>query len=202
MLAMTALECVVSQGGPLLAVPSELAGHWRGVLPPVGAAVPEGWAWGDGGVVCDYDRACDDMDDAVTVGDLVRTWSVPVGGGGGRALVLDGELGTTAVPWEDGVVLLRDAPVETEAEAREIVAAVEPTAWRPSSHELDLSEGRLFVFDSAAEGAASAAGIDAEGGVLDLALKPGRYRAHYAAPGHPSGARLTLIRLTREGPPA
>jgi len=159
--------------------------------------VPPGWTWGQGGVVCDYDRACDNMDDAVTVGDFVRSWTVPVAHG--RALVLEGELSTSAVPFEDGIFLLRDAPIQTEAQAREILSAVDPSAWIASPHALDLREGRLFVFDSAWEGAPTADQIEAEGGVLDIQLKPGRYGVSYAAPAHPSGARLTLIRLSPVG---
>jgi hypothetical protein len=159
--SMTELEWVISNGGPILAIPCELAVHWRGTSPPMGVEVPAGWTWGDGGVVCDYDRACDDMEDSVLVGDSASTWSVPVAGG--RALVMDGEMSTAAVAWEDGLVLLRYADVTT----------------------VD-------------EGAAIAAEIEADGGVLDVPIAPGRYRAWYATGIDPAD-RLTLIRLSRRG---
>lgn len=192
MLTMTALRWVCSEGGPLLAIPSELASRWRGVLAPVGAAVPPGWTWGDGGVVCDYDRACD-MEGTVSVGEFHSMWTVCVHGG--CALLLDGETSTAALRWGEGVVLLRDVPIETEAQANEILAAVEPAAWSVLPHDLELREGRLFVFDSASEGAPTAAQIDPKGNVLDIALTPGRCRVDYAAPEHIS-SRLALIRLT------
>lgn len=190
---MKPIECVVSGGGPILVVPSELAGHWRGTLPPLGAAVPPGWTWGSGGVVCDYDRACDDVEDSVEVGDS-SAWTVPVADG--RALVLDGEASTAAVHWQDGVVIVRVPPFETEEETRDALARMEPSAWTESPHTLDLREGRLFVFDSAYEGAPSSAAIGADGGVLDVSLTPGRYRVSYAAEPHPSGGTYPLIRLS------
>jgi hypothetical protein len=195
MAAMTSLEWVVSNGGPILVIPKELASRWRGDQPPPGVAVPLGWTWGDGGVVCDYDRACDDLDDAVRPGDGFSAWSIPVDGG--RALVLEGETATTAVPWADWIVLLRDAPIDSEAQARELLAAVPPGDWVPSSHELEVVDGCLFVFDAAYPGAPAADAIEADGGVLHVALAPGRYHVSYAAPAHPSGARVTLARLGR-----
>lgn len=99
------------------------------------------------------------------------------------------------MPWEDGVFILRDAVVETEAEAKDLLAAAKPIVWLESSHELDFRDGHLFIFDSAWEGAPTSDQIGAEGGVLDIALKPARYRVDYAAPEHPSGGTYTLIRL-------
>lgn len=187
------LEWVITGGGPLVVIPSELAREWRGDSPPAGVTVPEGWLSGTDGIVTDYGRACD-MDDSVSVGDYHSFWAVPVGGG--RALLLDGETSTAAVPWGDGVVLLRDADVETEAQADELLAALPPDAWRESSYDLDLRDGRLFVFDAAYEGSPTAAEIAADGGVLDIPLEPGRYRVHHAAPGEPD-TRIALLRLSR-----
>jgi hypothetical protein len=184
-----------SGGGPLLAIDSALAQHWRGVLPPEGAVVPPGWTWGDdGGVRCDYDRACDDMEDVVTVGDLIHTWSIPVATG--RALVLDGEISTTAFLRGDDVMLLRNAPVDFDARrAHEVVTAVAASAWVASAHVLDLTSGALFIFDAAAPGACDAALIDTSNGVVRVDTRPGRYRAWFAS--GPTDPDLALIRLAR-----
>lgn len=190
---MAELEWVFSQGGPLVAVPGELASTWRGVLPPAGVAVPPGWTWGTGGVVCDYDRACDDTGDEVTTGDSLGAWTVDVGCG--RALVLEGETSTTSCPSGRDLVLLRNAAFETVEQAERFVAAIAPAQWLESTHELSLPGGRLLVFDAATPGATCTSGIDAEGGVLELLVEPGVYHLHYAAP-VPPGDRLTLIRLS------
>lgn len=178
-----------------MVLPRELAEHWRGTLPPLDVAAPPGWTWGQGGVRCDYDRACDDVDDAVEVGDS-SAWTVPVAEG--RALVLDGEAATAAVAWEDGVVLVRLPPYTSEEAAREVLGRIAADRWRASAHRLDLREGRLFVFDAAWEGAPTSAAIRAEGGVLDLEVPAGRYDVSYAAEPYPDGyGTYPLIRLVR-----
>lgn len=192
--SMKHIECVVSGGGPIIAIPSELAQHWRGTLPPLGVAVPPGWTWGQGGIICDYDRACDDLHDAIEIGDS-SAWTVPVADG--RALVLDGEASTAAVLWDDGVVLARVPPFESDEEALEALANVTPQIWRASPHSLRLREGRLFVFDSAWEGASTSSAIGAEGGVLDITLRAGRYCVAYAAQPYPTDrGTYPLIRLS------
>jgi hypothetical protein len=183
------LGCVITNGGPLIAVPIEHVAAWRGVSPPLGATVPEGWTWESGGVVCDYDRACTWPEEAISSDDGAATWDLPVGAG--RALVLDGEVQTSAVPAEDGVVLVRNAGLATRAEVLALVAGV--AEWRPSPFSLDLAQGRLCVFDAAYAGAERA---DAEGGVLEADLVPGRYRVMIAWPAEPAGACVTLVRLT------
>ncbi len=195
---MRDLTWICSDGGPILAISNELAAHWRGTSPPVGTEVPSGWTWGNGGIMCDYDRACE-MDATVSVGEFHYSWSVAVADGHG--LLLDGETSTTAVYWEDGVVLLRDAPITTEAQALEILSALEPTAWHALPYEIELGQGRLFVFDSAYEGALTAAQVDASGGILDVPLEPGMYRVLQAAPGPPFD-RLALIHLVPLRKPA
>ncbi|MFO0614241.1 MAG: Imm21 family immunity protein [Polyangiaceae bacterium] len=192
---MKPIECVVSGGGPILVIPSDLSPLWRGTSPPVGAAVPPGWTWGTGGVVCDYDRACDDVEDPFDVGATVAG-TLPVGSG--RALVLDGELSTAALPWGDGVMIVRTPPFDTEEAARAALATVDPAAFSTSAHVLETSGGRLFVFDSAYEGAAAAADIGADGGVLDVPLAPGRYRVDHAALPHSAGGTFALLRLSRQ----
>jgi len=47
------LSCVITNGGQLFLLPRQPVDDWRGVLPPLGVTVPDGWEWGDGGVVCD-----------------------------------------------------------------------------------------------------------------------------------------------------
>lgn len=193
---MTELAWASSGGGPLLAIDGALAAAWRGVRPPVGARVPEGWSWGDGGIRCDYDRACDDMDDVVTTGDLVHTWSVPVADG--RALVLDGETATTAMPWDGGVLLARNVPVALGADDLAAMARAIPSdAWAVSSHVIPIASGRLFVFDSAATGDADPEAMDADG-VVVVETAPGRYRARFAASGPAESDPTVLILLGRE----
>jgi hypothetical protein len=189
---------VITNGGPLVVLPRELVSVWRGTLPPLGVAVPEGWEWGSGDIVCDYDRACTPAGDSLCPGDAYDTWSVPVSDG--AALVLDGEVGTTAIPWKGGLVVLRDAHVETEAEAAALVLAVDEGAWTPSPWVLDLSHGGLSMFDAAYAGSERES---ADGGLLEAELAPNTYRVLIAAPRD----RLTLIRLLcvrdgERGPPA
>lgn len=69
------LPCVITTGGPLIALPRELLSSWRDALPADGGAV----------LGCDYDRACDEPSDAVTIGDSFGTWAVDVGDGLGLA---------------------------------------------------------------------------------------------------------------------
>ena len=184
------LSCVITNGGPLILLPRQLVEAWRGVLPPLGVTVPEGWEWGDGGVVCDYDRAGTPPDDVVRLGDSHGTWTVAVAGS--TALVLEGEVGTTAVAWKGGLVVIRDAQVETEDGALAILAAVDDGEWHASSMSLDLTHGGLSMFDAAYAGVER---HDADGGLLEAELAPDTYRVLFAA----RCDRVTLVRLVRVG---
>jgi hypothetical protein len=197
MASSSPLGWVITNGGPLIGLPAEIVDMWRGTDPPLGAVVPEGSTWGDGVVVCDYDRACDPPADAVTVGDSHSTWLVAVGAR--LALVLDGEVATTAIAAPGGIVLLRDASVDTVEDAEALLASVGEPAWHASPLSISLDDGRLSIFDAAYPG------VDrghADGGVLEAALLPGTYHLSFASPRD----RMTLIRLTadpaRPGSPA
>lgn len=182
------LACVVTNGGPLIAIPGELLGAWRGVLPPDGAVVPTGWTWGDGGIVCDYDRACDPPTDPASVGDSYGTWTVQVGQR--EALVLEGECPTTALRWDDGLVIVRDVGLATYGDVLAMIAEVPESGWLQTAFALELEGGSVFIFDSAYGGLES---DDADGGVLEATLASGTYRVHVAVPR--AGERTTLVRL-------
>ena len=108
------LACVVTNGGPLIALPRGAAAAWRGTSPPLDAEVPPGWTWGDGIVCCDYDRACDPPERSFEIDDSFSTWPIAVGDS--VALVLDGEIGTTAVQRRFGVVIVRDCGLMSESD--------------------------------------------------------------------------------------
>lgn len=184
------LPCIVTNGGPLIVLPRELLHAWQGVLPPPGTATPPGWTWGDGGIVCDYDRACDPPDEAIAVEDSFQAWTVSVGER--RALVLDGECSTTALRWDDGLVVVRDVELSSEAEALAMIAKVAESEWVDTGFELELASGGLSIFDSAYAGAERE---EADGGVLETELLAGSYRVYMAYPRQEDGGRTTLVRL-------
>ncbi|WP_078906745.1 Imm21 family immunity protein [Streptomyces sp. NRRL S-378] len=163
-----------SGGGPVIVVPAEAAEHWRGTLPPVGAEVPEEWTWGGAnGPECDYDRAC---------GPPVFE-GTPYGGFGwvevqGKpALILDGEIVTRFEGDSEGGVLVRNPISEARADLEKTLA----DGWRSVGVDsLSLTDGRLFMFDSAFEGAADPAQISADNGVGVITLGAGRWRVDFA----------------------
>ncbi|MGG8407160.1 hypothetical protein ACM614_11310 [Streptomyces sp. 12297] len=163
-----------SGGGPVVVVPAEAAEHWRGTLPPVGVAVPEGWTWGDpDGPECDYDRACNPP---VSEG-------TPYGGFGwvevqGRpVLILDGETLTWFAADQKGGVLVRCPIDEADDDPEKIPAS----AWHSvGAGVIRLTDGRLYMFDSAYGGAADPGGIRAHGGVGVIELGPGCWRVDFA----------------------
>jgi hypothetical protein len=163
----------VSEGGPVLAIPAELAGAWRGTLPPIGATVPDGWEWGDsGGPECDYDRACDAKPFIGTGFGGFR--AVPVGDG--HALALESEVVTEWHAADDGGYLVRPAYAESTPDP----ANVKTWTPYPGATSIALRDGRLFLFDSAASGDADPQKIEANAGVGVVALEPGTYELHCA----------------------
>jgi len=190
---MSTLEATCSGGGPVIALPVELAATWRGTSPPVGAVVPEGWTWGKAGVVCDYDRACD----SEALRDFDFTPSGGVGWldvGDGAALILDAELMTAWLTDAEGGYVIRNYPDETldEAAARGFVAEADAAGWRELSLEWTL-QGGLVLFDSAYPGAAEAADIEASDGVAVAAIAAGTYAVAIAT----TPAEIDVIRLRR-----
>lgn len=168
--ASTPPTCIVTNGGPLIALPGALLVHWQGTDAD------------------DYDRACDPTG-SILVGDGYEVWSLQVGHG--TALVVDGECSTTSLPVAGGVVLVRDVGLASLEELRAIIDAV--TTWEPTPFHLELTDGHLSVFDAAYPGADH---DNADGGALDLTLPPGPYRVSLACPIEPQ-TRMTLVRLHR-----
>lgn len=188
---MTPLESVHSGGGPILLIAAELAPHWRGTSPPLGES-PTSLAGAGGGATCDYDRACDAVDGVFEVGE---TFAGTLAVGEGRALILDGEASTAACAWRGGLLIVRSPPFEALDPLLRTVEPLDATSWTSTEHTLELPSGRVFVFDSAYEGAATSDRIDAQGGVLDIQALAGRYRVVHASLPHPLGGALPLIWL-------
>jgi hypothetical protein len=167
-----------SGGGPVIAVPAESAGAWRGTLPPIGAVVPEGWRWGSsGGPVCDYDRACDAQ--GIRTGYGGFAWLEV---GGRPALILDAELVTVFVADADGGYILRGGDIDgPHADP----ATVPADGWKAMAPEtIELTDGRLFLFDSAFAGDPDPAAITAHDGVAVAELGPGAWRVEFATNEH------------------
>jgi hypothetical protein len=173
---MRKLQRCSSGGGPVIGIPAELAGKWRGTLPPIGAVVPPKWQWGSaGGPECDYDRACNKIEQRIAM-PYGGFGSIPVDGG--IALVFEGPLNTVWVPTDDGGVVVRNAPDEMESMASfvELVEAVSAAKWKLWSKQITLRDGRIFFWDSAIEGAADPKAIPSrDGGVAVGAPGAGTY---------------------------
>ncbi|NXY96496.1 hypothetical protein HYE82_19295 [Streptomyces sp. BR123] len=166
-----------SGGGPIVVIPAELAEHWRGTLPPVGAEVPEGWSWGTpGGPECDYDRACDpSVSEATPFGGFgwVEVQGQPV-------LVLDSEIHTWFEADEadsGGGILVRSSADGADEDP----GSVPVQSWHTvGSDVISLSDGRLYMFDSAYNGAADPEQIQAFDGVAVIELGAGHWRVDFA----------------------
>ncbi|MFG2298383.1 hypothetical protein [Streptomyces sp. NPDC048603] len=169
-----------SGGGPIVVIAADAAEHWRGTLPPVGVEVPEGWIWGAaGGPECDYDRACDPPVFETT----------PFGGfgwvdvHGQPVLVLDSEVRTWFVAdaaGSRGGILVRSSADEADDDP----GNVPEQSWRTVGVDvISLSDGRLYMFDSAYSGAADPEQIRAFDGVGVIELGAGRWRVDFATNG-------------------
>ncbi|HVH99611.1 MAG TPA: Imm21 family immunity protein [Enhygromyxa sp.] len=188
-----AITTTCSGGGPVIAVPAELAATWRGTLAPIGVEVPPGWTWGSGDIECDYDRACDSQ----ALNDFEIT---PYGGvgwltvGEGAALILDSELVTAWVPDPAGGYIIRNWSDDQldEASARRHVEAAEAAGWRELSLVWEL-RGTVYLFDSAYAGAAQVEDIKAFDGVAVGELAPGRYRVWAAT----TADEVDVVRIAR-----
>ncbi|MGW8355501.1 hypothetical protein [Streptomyces wedmorensis] len=164
----------ISGGGPIVVIPVEIAERWRGILPPLGAEVPEGWTWGDaGGPECDYDRACDAPVSSRT----------PFGGfgwidvQGQPVLILDAEILTRFEAESEGGFLVRPSTDEGDDDPRNVPAS----SWHSVGERvISLTDGRLYMFDSAAEGSADPDQISANDGVGIIKLGAGRWSIDFA----------------------
>lgn len=136
-------EWVGWDGGPLIAIPAEIARHWRGIDPPPDASVPEGWIWGQpGGPSCDYDRACG-------VGEYSGVLDV----GPGQAFILaDGTMMTAFLPLPDGGMFVSWGHADSVREAQRAVSDVPDGLWQPTGEEWRMVGGPILVFTAAALG--------------------------------------------------
>lgn len=167
-----------SNGGPIIALPAEIAHLWRGTLPPVGVEVPKDWEWGgDDGIICDYDRACsynNKINDVFTFGDCYPSsgW-LPVENS--KALVFSVEQWITFIPEKTGGIIAND-----EDGIDELIQSISSELWKVYPQTLDLKDGRLFIFDSAFEGYKNPEDIYADNDVVVAQLSPGTYKIfHY-----------------------
>jgi hypothetical protein len=182
----------VGNGGPLIVLPLEIAHHWRGISPPLGVAVPEGWIWGEpDGPVCDYDRACQ-VDDYVGMVEV----------GPGLGLVLgDQPLITTFFPSGNGGTLVRWGYAEGEDEVWQAVARAEEANWSQTEYRLQVSQGTLLIIDSTHEGSERP---PHEGGCnpdwMEFTLPSGQYRVEFADFRPNERTWLILVRLSRTLP--
>ncbi|MBK9262926.1 MAG: hypothetical protein IPM54_24370 [Polyangiaceae bacterium] len=188
------IAATCSGGGPVIVIPSELAASWRGTSPPIGVDVPDGWTWGRGDIVCDYDRACD----TDTLRDFAQTEYGGVGWlavGNGAALILDAELMTAWLSDPNGGYILRNYPESEldEAVARQYIAEAEQAGWRELSLVWTLSGGAIFLFDSAFPGAATPDDIEAHDGVAVGEVRPGTYAVSVAT----TAKQVDVIRVRR-----
>jgi len=165
------MKFVASDGGPLIALPAEVAKAWRGTDAPIGAKVPAGWEWSgddDDPIRTDYDRACGQLrgfhESSYGGVGLIRV-------GDGDALVFRGPTDTTFVALPDGGAFLRNVAFASPAAAKR--AALAAPRWKKTRVELDLVDGRLHLIDAAWPFAGRP-----RPAMLNAKLGPGRYRVH------------------------
>lgn len=178
---------MITGGGPLILLPRETVDLWRGTDPPSDIVDPSGWTWGDGGIVCDYDRACNWPDRAFSIEDSHAAWPIDVGHRPG--LVLDGKCSTTAVRWDDGLIVVRDLNLVSEADLLAMLQKLGEADWVDTGYDLFVERG-LTIFDAAYPGTQRES---ADGGVLEVDLPPAEYRLKLAYP--PDSRRMTMLRL-------
>ena len=191
------LPSTCSGGGPVIAVPAELAEAWRGTLPPLDAVVPKGWTWGGrGGPRCDYDRICEHgVFEVRTDEGGVGLLSV----GSGHAIALDAEIVTSWISTEDGGAILRTGSALREEEGRALLEraaaaqATEATRAKRLASTLSLADGRIFLFDSAYAGAADPTSIRSFDGVAVGAPGPGTYAVEVTMLGSHDVIRLRRV---------
>jgi hypothetical protein len=165
------LPSTSSGGGPVILLPAEVASEWRGTQPPRGAKVPKGWRWGkSGGPVCDYDRACEGGEGKLSTARGGIGW---LDVGNSRGIVLDAELVSVWLPTTDGGIVVRGPDIDG-SDPKAVATLVPETGWKTLG-TLELEDGRLFLFDSAACGAADPREIAADDGVAVAELGKGEY---------------------------
>jgi Immunity protein 21 len=178
-----------SGGGPIIALPAEVAHLWRGTLPPIGVEVPEDWEWGNGDIICDYDRACNEVEDRVSFGDDFFGWlSIR----DGKALSFSVPQEITFIPEARGGVIIGNFPDLDTLE--ELLKTVPSTAWELYPQIINLKDGRLFIFDSAYEGYKNPEEITAFDNVVVAQLSPGTYRIFH----HNTENKVGFVRFEKQ----
>ena len=189
-MADEALVWIDSAGGPLIVLPAEIAHHWRGIEPPPGATIPDGWSWGDpDGPICDYDRAC-------AVDDYLGVVQVDPGFG----LVLGDEpLRTTFLPTPDGGIFARWYYSEEGNDTQRSVASTPSSLWEITSHQLRVGRGGLILLDSALQGGHPPRGWCPHdpSNWLRIRLEEGEYGVELADSGPNERYHLILFKLSR-----
>ena len=172
---------VVSNGGPLLLLPTSLLAHWTGTdVPRDGRVVRAHFRWNpDAAGASDYDRACD-----------VRGYVgvLPVGGGWG--LVVGDEPNPVCwLPTADGGTLARWVAADDDASVERALARIpEDLAWEPQG-DFMVATSPSVLFDSAEPGEESF------GPRRTIELRPGSYDVEHATYVADSTTELSLIRL-------
>lgn len=175
------LKSVSSGGGPIVVIPSEYAEYWKGTNPPNGVIVPENWQWGDGSeIICDYDRACYELND-YNYEEIGMGW-LKLNDQDGICLLFDLEC-IAFLPQETGGVFIRGFySEEDDIQSESVQLSLDQIPienWKIYAININLIEGRIFVFDSAYAGNKSENEITAFDGVLVANLKPGNYKIMY-----------------------
>jgi hypothetical protein len=169
-------------------VPAEWAKSWCGTEASPGSGND------DDPVRTDYDRAC---------GKLRALHRSSYGGvgcltvGKGNALVFTAPTDTTFVALADGGAFLRNVKFTNARAARAAVDAA--PKWKKTRAEIDLRDGRIFVFDAAYPYPGAVKSALGRPDIMTAQLKRGRYRV-FACDYRPEGAgdyELHAYRLVR-----
>lgn len=181
---------VGTDGGPLIAIPAEIASHWRGGegvnFPPQDL---DRW-WENLDLSgSDYGRACG-------INDYLGTLEV----GPGRALILNDEpMPTAFLPNAGGGIVVRWMYAEDEGAVRRVVRSIPESIWEPTPHTIVVAREGVLVFDSAYPGddLPTSPGEEATAPWLRLGLPPGPYHVDTADYSPDESTRLILHRLRK-----
>jgi hypothetical protein len=161
------LPYTVTSGGPVVAIPAEVAGRWG-----------QGSPLGKLGSHTDYDRACEPE---VLIPTAYRGvgWVEVVGA---RALVFDLDCYTHFLRLAPGFGVLYRTEAEqiTEAEVLVALERVRPDSWRQLPVPFVLADGHFFAFDSAFAGATSLQGFDPGAFAMECVLESGTYDVSFS----------------------
>jgi hypothetical protein len=164
-----------SGGGPLIALPSEIAADWRGTLPPIGANVPDGWRWGSSPYIeCDYDRACGNIE---KIGRFGYDYFGVIPVKEAQAIIFSCEQVISFKENDEGGILIGNFHEYEKLD--EFLGTIDDSKWELYNQPLELKEGKLFIFDSAFEGYADAEQIRAFDHVVVGNPGAGKYNVYH-----------------------